>query len=313
MTTGKNYKIDAELFQEIVSEMSRVTMEANVVDFLPLMKWFGFKNTENKLGLIQMKRDKFVQNIIEEHRRIELEEGSVKEKSIFQVLLDLQREEPEYYSDQTIRNLLLVLIHGATHTTSVTLEWAFSQLLENPDILRRAQADIDTLLGKERLFDESDVVELPYLRCIVNETLRLHPAAPLLSPHLSSDECTIGGFNVPCGTILLVNAWDIQNNPETWQDAEKFKPERWEGFEGGKNRLNLFPFGWGRRACPGENLAIRVVGLALGSLIQCFDWDKVGKIDMNEDTGIITPKVQPLIAKCNLRPFVFNLVNFEHK
>ncbi|KAL2535771.1 Cytochrome [Forsythia ovata] len=160
------------------------------------------------------------------------------------------------------------------------LEWAFSQLLENPDILRRAQADIDSLLGKESLFDESDVAELPYLRCIVNETLRLHPAAPLLSPHLSSDECTIGGFCVPRGTILLVNAWDIQNNPETWQDAEKFKPERLEGFEGGKNGMKLFPFGWGRRACPGENLAIRVVGLALGSLIQCFDWDKVGKINI---------------------------------
>ncbi|KAL2535772.1 Cytochrome [Forsythia ovata] len=78
MIAGKNYKIDAEIFQEIVTEMSRVTMEANVVDFLPLMKWFGFKNTEKKLGLIQMKRDKFVQNIIEEHRRIELEEGKCK-------------------------------------------------------------------------------------------------------------------------------------------------------------------------------------------------------------------------------------------
>lgn len=108
MITGKNYKLGAEIFREITSEISRVTMEANVVDFLPYMKWFGFKNTEKKMRLIQMKRDKFMQNIIEEHRRIVLEDDSVKEKSTLQILLDLQREEPEYYSDETIRNLLLV-------------------------------------------------------------------------------------------------------------------------------------------------------------------------------------------------------------
>lgn len=108
MITGKNYKLGAEIFREITSEISRVTMEANVEDFLPFMKWFGFKNTEKKMKLIQMKRDKFMQNIIEEHRSIVLEDDNVKEKSTLQILLDLQREEPEYYSDETIRNLLLV-------------------------------------------------------------------------------------------------------------------------------------------------------------------------------------------------------------
>lgn len=104
----------------------------------------------------------------------------------------------------------------------------------------------------------------------------MHPPAPLLTPHLSSEECSVGGFRVPRGTILLVNAWDIQNNPQTWKDPEKFMPERFEGLEGGKNGLKFVPFGWGRRACPGEKLAMHMVGLALGSLIQCFEWEKNG-------------------------------------
>ncbi|KAL0354154.1 UNVERIFIED_CONTAM: cytochrome [Sesamum angustifolium] len=94
--------------------------------------------------------------------------------------------------------------------------------------------------------------------------------------------CNVGGFRVPRGTILLVNAWDIQNDPRTWDDPEKFVPERFEGLDEGKNDFKYFPFGWGRRGCPGENMAKQMVGLALGSLIQCFEWENVGDIDMTE-------------------------------
>ncbi|KAK6157250.1 hypothetical protein DH2020_011498 [Rehmannia glutinosa] len=296
---------EAEMFREIVAEMAAVTLEANVVDFLPFVGWFGFGDyIERKLSLVQEKRERFMENVIKEHCWEEEGDGGGKKKRLIEVLFDLQRAEPEYYTDETIRNLLLVLVQGASHTSSTTLEWAFSLLLQNPDILTKARSEIDNLVGKHRLIAESDVSKIPYLLNIINETLRMHPAAPLLTPHLSSDECIVGGFRVPHGTMLLVNAWDIQNNPQYWNDPEKFKPERFEVLEGGKNEFKFFPFGRGRRGCPGENLAMHMVGLALGSLIQCFEWEKVGEIDMREGKGIITPRVQPLRAKCIPRPFV---------
>ncbi|KAI3457260.1 hypothetical protein Pfo_013923 [Paulownia fortunei] len=291
MITGKvgmENSEEAEMFQEIVAEMSTVTLVANIVDFLPFVGWFGFENIERKLSSVQEKRDRFMENVIEEHRGKKEVDGIGKRKSLIQVLLDLQRAEPEYYTDETIRNLLLVLVQGASHTSSNTLEWAFSLLLENPDILTKARADFDNLVGKERLFTESDVTKIPYLLCIINETLRMHPAVPLLTPHVSSEECIVGG------SVSL--------------DPEKFMPERFEGLEGGKNDFKFVPFGRGRRACPGENLAMHMVGLALGSLIQCFEWEKVGEIDMREGKGVITPRVQPLRAKCIQRPFVANLL-----
>lgn len=134
----------------------------------------------------------------------------------------------------------------------------------------------------------------------------MHPAAPLLTPHISSDECHVEGFRVPRGTILLVNAWEIHNNPETWKDPHKFMPER---FEGGKNSLEFLPFGWGRRACPAQRLAMEMVGVALGCLIQCFEWEKIGEIDMKEGKGVITPRVQPLRAKLIPRPFLASLLS----
>lgn len=205
-----------------------------------------------------------------------------------------------------------VLLQAGSDTSAVTLEWAFSHLLDNLEILKKAQAEIDNHVGQDRLIDESDLAQLPYIRCIINETLRMHPAAPLLVPHLSSEECNVASYRVPRGTVLLVNAWGIHHDPKVWEDPEKFNPDRFIGFEGVKEGCKFIPFGSGRRGCPGENLAFHVIGLALGSLLQCFEWEKPnrGIIDMSEGTGFtLSPKVQPLLAKCSPRPNMVKLLS----
>ena len=135
------------------------------------------------------------------------------------------------------------------------------------------------------------------------------PAGPLLVPHESSEECVIGGYRVPAGTMLLVNMWSIQNDPRVWEEPTKFKPERFEGCEGVRDGFRLMPFGTGRRSCPGEGLALRMVALGIGSLLQCFDWERVGNemVDMTEGVGLTMPKAQPLVVKCSPRPSMVNL------
>ncbi|KAL3726102.1 hypothetical protein ACJRO7_031057 [Eucalyptus globulus] len=148
------------------------------------------------------------------------------------------------------------------------MEWAFANLLNHPTILEKAEAEIDSQVGQ-------------------NQTLRLHPPIPLLLPHYSSDDCITGGFSVPRGTILLVNACAIHRDPEQWSDPTSFKPERFESGDGRMNRL-VIPFGLGRRACPAATLAHKFMGLALGSLIQCFEWKRIGEaeVDMVETEGL---------------------------
>ena len=82
--------------------------------------------------------------------------------------------------------------------------------------------EIDKVIGNDRFVDETDLVNLPYLRCIINETLRLCPPGPLLVPHESSEDCVVGGYNIPCGTMLLVNQWAIHHDPKLWNDPEMF-------------------------------------------------------------------------------------------
>ncbi|PON82034.1 Cytochrome P450, E-class, group IV [Trema orientale] len=98
-----------------------------------------------------------------------------------------------------------------------------SNLLNRPHVLKKARAELDDQVGQQRLMDEPDLSKLSYLQNIISETLRLYPAAPLLVPHFPSSDCTVGGYDVPRDTTLLVNAWAIHRDPKLWNDADSFK------------------------------------------------------------------------------------------
>ncbi|XP_015900481.3 cytochrome P450 81Q32 [Ziziphus jujuba] len=335
MIAGKRYYGDevvedlkeAMRFREIQEETVRLSGKSNLGDFLPFVRWIGgSKRLEKSLMELQRKRDGFLQDLIEEHRRTASRiandccspspspsKSKERRKTMLEVLLSLQQMEPEYYKDEIIRGLMLVLLLGGTDTTINTLQWSLSLLLNHPEILKKAQDEIDNRVGHGRLVDESDVAQLPYLKSIINETLRMYPPIPLLLPHESSEESTVGGFRIPRGTTLLVNIWAIQNDPTIWVDPTSFKPERYIEAEGMRNdKLRLMPFGSGRRGCPGEGLGMRVVGLVLGLIIQCFNWERVSQekmVDMSEGNGLTLPKSQPLQAKCWPRSTMSKLVS----
>lgn len=185
-------------------------------------------------------------------------------------------------------------------------------LLNHPKDLQSATAELDSVVGHNRLLQDSDVPNLPYLRCIIQETLRLYPSGPIMLPHESSTECTVAGYTVPAGTMLLTNIWALHRDPEAWPEPEKFRPERFEKWNEMEKaeQFKWLPFGAGRRACPGDVLAMRVMGLTLGTFIQCFDWESVGKekVDMEEGLGITMPMAQPLVAMYRPREEMMHLL-----
>ncbi|KAL8225912.1 hypothetical protein R6Q57_018469 [Mikania cordata] len=132
----------------------------------------------------------------------------------------------------------------------------------------------------------------------------LHWSFPLLIPHKSSQDCTIGGFHVARGTMVFVNAWAIHRNPMVWDDPLCFNPERFENMA--KEGYRFIPFGMGLRKCPGKE---GPHGLA--SLIQCFEWKRVGEelLDFSEGKGPTTPKYEPLEAMCRARHKMDHLIN----
>ncbi|KAI7740856.1 hypothetical protein M8C21_020162 [Ambrosia artemisiifolia] len=310
MISGKRYfggdipgaEEEGQRLQEMMEETFLIHGAGNVGDYLRV-SWLGVKGLEKRLIALQEKLDDFIQKLIEQLRTSKGEMKTKTRKTMVEVLLSLQESDPEYYTDQMIRSFVQVMIFAGTDTSSGTMEWCLSLLLNHPQVLRKAQNEIDRKVGKDRLVRESDMVDLPYLRGIINETFRLHPAVPVLPPHESSQDCIIEGYNVPCGTMLLVNQWAIQHDAKFWTDPERFNPERFEGIEGMRDGFKLMPFGSGRRGCPGEGLAVLMIGLTLGLLIQCFDWERLSDkmVDMKEGLGVTMPKAEPLVALCKPR------------
>ena len=210
--------------------------------------------------------------------------------------------------------MLQMMFIAGTETTATTMEWVMSLLLNHPEVLQKVKAEIDRQVGCEHLINDLDLAKLPYLHCVINETLILYPTAPLLLPHCSSADCIVGGFHIPQGTILLVNAWSKHRDPKLWEEPTKFKPERFEEINGERVGFKFFPFGIGRRACPGDGMAMRVMSLALGAFIQCFDWEMVGKVmvDMTSSFGFLMAKTKPLEAVCTPCPSM-RLINKSNR
>ncbi|CDP12911.1 unnamed protein product [Coffea canephora] len=164
-------------------------------------------------------------------------------------------------------------------------------------LLKRARAELDRTIGQNRLMEEQDLPNLPYLRSIIYESQRLYPAAPLLVLCESSSDSTIGNYNMPSKTLLMVNAWAIHRDPQLWDDPESFNVERFLGLENDASKYQFIPFGLGGRICLGAGLTNRMVGLAVGTLVQCFDWERIDNelVDLSEAAGITVPKALPLI------------------
>lgn len=185
--------------------------------------------------------------------------------------------------------------------------------------MEKAKLEIDSVVGKTRLVQESDIPNLPYLQAIVKEILRLHPTGPLIVRE-SSEDCVIAGYTIPAKTRLFVNVWSLGRDPNYWENPLEFRPQRFTSEEwcAKSNMLDvrgqyfhLLPFGTGRRSCPGASLALQFVPTTLAAMIQCFEW-KVGDgeingtVDMEEGPGLTLPRAHSLVCfpVARLRPIL---------
>jgi cytochrome P450 len=166
------------------------------------------------------------------------------------------------------------MVIAGTDSTSNSLEWTMVELLRNPHFLKKAQDELDAVVGKDRLVKEEDVPNLKYLSYVVKEGMRLHPIGPMMLPHDSREAREIAGYYVPANTQAYVNIYAIGRDPDVWERPLEFNPERFFStdidFHG--QDFELLSFGSGRRMCPGKNLAITLVSDILAVFLQACNW-----------------------------------------
>ncbi|EFH59844.1 CYP82G1 [Arabidopsis lyrata subsp. lyrata] len=265
-------------------------------DVIPWLGWLDFAKISQMKRLF-MELDSVNTKWLQEHLKKRSRNEKDQERTIMDLLLDILPEDiviSGHVRDVIVKATILALTLTGSDSTSITLTWAVSLLLNNPATLKAAQEEIDNCVGKGRWVEESDVQNLKYLQAIVKETHRLYPPAPLTGIREAREDCFVGGYRVEKGTRLLVNIWKLHRDPKIWLDPKTFKPERFmeEKLQCEKSDFEYIPFGSGRRSCPGINLGLRVVHFVLARLLQGFELRKVSDepVDMAEGPGLALPK-----------------------
>lgn len=181
------------------------------------------------------------------------------------------------------------MYNAGQHTTVGTLNNFVLAMILYPEIAHKAREEMDRVVGTERLPEMSDRPNLPYLECVLLETMRWHPPVPLSLPHLVEVDDMYRGYHIPANSIIFSNIYAITRDERIFPDPEAFIPERFDGTHSGPAPLDPreIVFGIGRRICPGNNIADASIYLVMANLIATMDFTKARDNNGKE----IEPKV----------------------
>ncbi|ESQ35512.1 hypothetical protein EUTSA_v10007465mg [Eutrema salsugineum] len=293
----KNKFFNEERIEELVEEGSVTLGRFGFSDFFPgkLGKFADWLLQTNKgLEKVFEELDEFYQHVIDDHlKSLNGQKGTDPPADIVAGLLDMVNKhgDGKRNMDQ-VKGTLMDMFLGGIDTGAISMIWTMTELIKNPRVMRKAQEEIRAVLGSNReKITEEDTEKVEYLKLIIKETFRLHPAIPTL-PRESMSQIKIQGYDIPPNTRIQINIWAIGQDPKLWKNPEEFIPERFIE--------KLLPFGSGRRICPGMPMAIPTLELGLLNMLYFFDWKlpdgMVGEdIDMEEVGNISSVKKVPLL------------------
>ncbi|XP_057781287.1 6,7,8-trihydroxycoumarin synthase-like isoform X2 [Salvia miltiorrhiza] len=275
-------------FDRFSREAQELMATFYVSDYFPSFGWIDkLTGLMDRLEKVFWDLDSFYEELIEEHRN-RRERAAEEDEDVLGVL---------------IKALLMNIFIAATDTTTVSIVWTMTALMKAPTVMKKVQAEIRNLIGENGKLDEGDLPNLPYLKAVIKETLRLYPPAPLLVPRQTIEKCTLEGYEIQPNTVVFVNAWAVARDPKYWENPDEFMPERFLNSNihdiTGQD-FGAIPFGSGRRICPGMSMGLANMELTVASLLYNFDWEmpegiKAQDIDTDTVPGITMHKKNPLI------------------
>ncbi|CAA7043266.1 unnamed protein product [Microthlaspi erraticum] len=291
-------------FKAIVEKEFLLSGEGSLFDNVWWLRWVSAWIISDKAYLSHMeRRTKWFRGAIKPI--LEEEDVAFKEHQGFVRKL-LELKEKKELTEETVHGVIWNMFTAGSDTTAVIIEWAMAEMIKCRDVQEKAQQELDSVVGTERLMTEADIPKLPYLQCLVKEALRLHPSTPLMLPHKASETVWLGGYKVPKGTTVYVHVEAINRDPANWRNADEFRPERFllEDIDVKGRDFRVLPFGSGRRVCPAAQLSMNLMALVMGNLLQCFSWSSPipgESIDMTENPGLLCSMRTPVQALASPR------------
>nr|BED42963.1 cytochrome P450 monooxygenase [Trametes versicolor] len=237
-------------------------------------------------------------------------EGKESPSMIMSLLHDLNDGQDKPHRENVISGVAAAAYTGGSDTTVSAIGSFFLAMLLYPEVQRKAQAEVDRVVGRDRLPDFSDEGSLPYVSAIVKEVLRWRPVTPLAVPHRLTADDVYNGYHLPAGSIVVGNSWAILHDEATFPDPEAFIPERFLNADGSLRTTmrdaELAAFGFGRRICPGRHMACASMWIAIASVLSTFTLSK----PVDDDGNVVEPSGEylsglvtyPVPFKCEFKP-----------
>jgi cytochrome P450 len=205
--------------------------------------------------------------IIENRRKSEEDRGD-----LLSMLMLAEDDSGERMTDKQLRDEVMTLFLAGHETTANALSWTFWLLSLNPEVEHELAEELARVLGG-RPPTTSDLPALPYVECVLKESMRLYPPAWVVGREAIA-ECEVGGYRMAAGTTALMSQWIVHRDHRYHEDPERFDPDRWTAqYEKALPRFAYFPFGGGPRQCIGASFAMTEACLILATVAQRFEME----------------------------------------
>ncbi|KAF8682016.1 hypothetical protein HU200_045473 [Digitaria exilis] len=282
-----------------------------VSDYFPMLRGLDLDGHEKVVHGVMTTINRLHDPIIKEriHEWSTLHKHGVKRevRDFLDVLVSLEDSEGQpLLSLEEIKAQTAELMFPIVNPSNA-VEWALAEIMNKPQVMEKAMSELNTVVGKERLVQESDIPRLNYLKSCIREAFRTRPYHPFNIPHVAMKDATLSDYFIPKDSHVIISRVGLGRNPNTWDVPLEFQPER--HLSGSSNivltepDLRFMSFGTGRRGCPGVSLGSSVTMMLFARLLQGFTWTKlpgVQTIELKESTTNLALS-EPLILQAEPR------------
>ncbi|KAG2626392.1 cytochrome P450 71A1-like [Panicum virgatum] len=267
--------MDPGSFRAMMKEVTDLLETVAVSDMFPRLRWVDLATgLDAKMRRVAGKLDDVLERALQEHERKPEDEDEAADLLDDLLLVIKEGGEGLNLDRIDVKGLILDLFIGGIDTTSKAIEWAMAYLIKNPREMARVQEEVRQVAGAQGVLEEH-LGRMSRPQAALKEAMRLHPPVPLLIPRETIQDTKLHGYDIPAKTRVIINAWAIGRDNESWENAEEFLPDRFvrNAIDYNGKDFRFIPFSSGRRGCPGIAFATRLAELALANLMCHFDWE----------------------------------------
>ncbi|XP_037689320.1 cytochrome P450 1A2 [Choloepus didactylus] len=295
MCFGRHFPHNSEELLSLIEnsqEFVETASSGNPVDFFPILRYLPNPSLQ-KFKAFNQRFLHFLQKTVQEHYQ-DFDKNDIQDitGALFKHSEKGPRTSDGQIPQEKIVNLVNDLFGAGFDTITTAISWSLMYLVTKPEIQRKIQKELDTVIGRARQPRLSDRPQLPYMEAFILETFRHSSFVPFTIPHSTTRDTTLNGFYIPKGRCIFVNQWQVNHDQEQWGDAFEFRPERFLTAKGTSINKTLSEkvmlFGLGKRRCIGEVLAKWEIFLFLAILLQQLEFSVPPgvKVDLTPTYGL---------------------------